>query len=68
MPSPPKLKVCPRCLGTRIDLHLGGYAGKIYRCQDCGYIGAVILETTLDRYGSAGDQGEGKGETGKSDE
>ena len=36
--------VCPICLGVRIDLYLGGYGGKIYKCLDCGYVGPIILE------------------------
>jgi len=50
MPKPDKLQVCPKCLGTRIDLYLGGYAGKLYHCLDCGYVGAIIIETTYDSY------------------
>jgi len=50
MPLPDKLKVCPKCLGTKIDLYLGGYAGKLYHCLDCDYIGAIIIETTYESY------------------
>jgi len=50
MPQPDKLQVCPKCLGTRIDLYLGGYAGKLYHCLDCGYVGAIIIETTYESY------------------
>ncbi|RLE89696.1 MAG: TFIIB-type zinc ribbon-containing protein [Thermoprotei archaeon] len=45
-----KIVVCPICLGSRIDLYLGGYAGKIYRCLDCGYVGSIILEMELEEY------------------
>ena len=45
-----KILVCPTCLGSRIDLYLGGYAGKIYRCLDCGYVGSIILEMELEEY------------------
>jgi len=36
--------VCPKCGSARIDLYLGGYAGRIYKCLDCGYIGSVVIE------------------------
>jgi len=52
MRLPNKLKVCPKCLSTRIDLYLGGYVGKLYHCLDCGYIGAIIMETTYENYES----------------
>jgi len=42
--------VCPVCYSLKIDLYLGGYAGKIYRCLDCGYTGALILKMTLKDY------------------
>ncbi|HDD64374.1 MAG: hypothetical protein DRJ32_02645 [Thermoprotei archaeon] len=48
--SKDNLLVCPKCLGTRIDLWLGGYAGKIYRCLDCGYTGTIILILSKDDY------------------
>jgi hypothetical protein len=47
-----KLQVCPKCLGVKVDLYLGGYAGKIYRCLDCDYVGPVIIETTYEAYES----------------
>ncbi len=36
--------VCPKCGSPRLDLYLGGYAGKIYRCLNCGYQGSIIIE------------------------
>ena len=45
-----KVIVCPICFGSRIDLFLGGYAGKIYRCLDCGYVGPIVLEMELEEY------------------
>jgi len=38
------------CLSRRVILYLGGYAGKIYKCQDCGYVGPLILEVDEDEY------------------
>lgn len=52
MPLPNRLKVCPKCLGTGINLYLGGYAGKLYKCLDCKYIGPIIIETTYESYES----------------
>ncbi|RLE84277.1 MAG: TFIIB-type zinc ribbon-containing protein [Thermoprotei archaeon] len=42
--------LCPVCLSRRVVLYLGGYAGKIYKCQDCGYVGPLILEVDEDEY------------------
>ncbi|TRO50716.1 hypothetical protein E2P61_07885 [Candidatus Bathyarchaeota archaeon] len=36
--------VCPHCRGTQIDYELGLLAGRKYRCLECGYIGAFVLE------------------------
>jgi predicted RNA-binding Zn-ribbon protein involved in translation (DUF1610 family) len=36
--------VCPKCGSARIDLYLGGYAGRIYKCLDCGYQGSIVIE------------------------
>jgi len=66
MPPPDRLQVCPKCLGTRIDLYLGGYAGKLYRCLDCGYVGAIIIETTYESYVNLRKQIE-EGDSGGSD-
>lgn len=52
MPLPKKFKICPRCLGTRIDLYMGGYFGKLYHCLDCGYVGILVIETTPESYES----------------
>ncbi|MHC1627090.1 MAG: hypothetical protein ACXQTG_05015 [Methanoculleaceae archaeon] len=35
---------CPVCGSRRIYLDIGGYAGMRYRCKDCGYCGALIIE------------------------
>jgi len=44
------ITVCPYCYSTRLDLFVGGYGGKIYRCLDCGYTGSIILEVRMDDY------------------
>ncbi|MEM2096396.1 MAG: hypothetical protein QXV86_02680 [Candidatus Caldarchaeum sp.] len=44
------VQVCPACKGTSIDLHLGGYLGKVYRCGICGYVGSLIIEMEVDEY------------------
>ena len=62
-----KLQVCPKCLGTRIDLYLGGYAGKLYRCLDCGYVSAIIIETTYESYESLRRQMDEEGKGGGTD-
>ena len=42
--------LCPVCLSGRIVFHLGGYAGVIYKCQDCGYVGPIVLEVDKEEY------------------
>ncbi|MGC9122953.1 MAG: hypothetical protein ACP5IB_02620 [Thermoplasmata archaeon] len=39
-----KIKICPECGSTRIYYLNGMISGEIYRCEDCGYIGSLILE------------------------
>ncbi len=36
-------KKCPQCKSENIDLYMGGQFGK-YQCNDCGYVGPVVLE------------------------
>jgi hypothetical protein len=59
-----KLRVCPKCYGTRIELYLGGYAGRLYHCLDCSYIGFMIFETTHESYESLRKQMEEENNTG----
>ncbi len=36
---------CPICFSDRNDLHLGGNLSlQMYKCLDCGYIGAAFIE------------------------
>jgi len=42
--------VCPLCFSKNIVLFVGGYAGKIYRCLDCGYVGPLVLEVEDKEY------------------
>ncbi|MEM1945964.1 MAG: hypothetical protein QW614_01700 [Candidatus Caldarchaeum sp.] len=44
------VQVCPVCSRASLDLYLGGYLGKIYRCSSCGYVGAVIVEMDGEEY------------------
>jgi predicted RNA-binding Zn-ribbon protein involved in translation (DUF1610 family) len=37
-------KICPKCKSKDIYLWLGGNLGIIYKCNNCGYRGPVILE------------------------
>ncbi|MDW8076332.1 MAG: hypothetical protein RMJ14_01670 [Nitrososphaerota archaeon] len=39
-----KTLICPICKGDKINLYLGGYAGMLYRCTSCGYVGPVVLK------------------------
>ncbi|MEM0022031.1 MAG: TFIIB-type zinc ribbon-containing protein [Archaeoglobaceae archaeon] len=40
-----RLLICPICKSKNVVLDGGGYTGK-YRCLNCGYVGAFILEMT----------------------
>jgi transposase-like protein len=35
---------CPVCMSTDVFLVAGGYTGMIYRCKQCGYQGAFVVE------------------------
>ena len=37
------MKKCPMCKGANLVLHAGGQTG-MYKCQDCGYIGTLVIE------------------------
>lgn len=39
-----RILICPICKSDKINLYLGGYAGMLYRCPSCGYIGPVTIE------------------------
>ncbi len=45
-----ELLVCPVCFSSRVELFLGGCAGNMYRCLDCGYIGSIVLLMTPEEY------------------
>ena len=38
-----RVKFCPRCDSTDIELYAGGQTGT-YRCRKCGYMGSLIVE------------------------
>ena len=35
---------CPICGSTSVTYKTGGYGGMIYRCKECGYTGAFVVE------------------------
>lgn len=39
-----KVLVCPVCNSTDVVYYIGGELGYQYRCKNCGYTGAFILE------------------------
>lgn len=43
-----RIKVCPFCRSTKVDLYMGSYFGKLYKCFDCGYVGPLIVEIDID--------------------
>ncbi len=40
------MKKCPKCNSTNIVFHAAGHTGQ-YQCNDCGYIGTLIIEEDL---------------------
>jgi len=38
-----KRKICPNCKSSHIGLFIGYHTGN-YQCQDCGYIGPIVIE------------------------
>ena len=46
------MKICPVCHSENIKLDAGGYTGK-YRCEDCGYVGVLIIEMEDEQEGDA---------------
>lgn len=44
-----KLKTCPQCGSTEINLYMGGITGSQYKCKRCDYLGSVILETETEK-------------------
>ncbi len=41
-----KVKFCPRCKGTVLDLVAGGNIGMM-ECRKCGYTGSIFPEKEL---------------------
>lgn len=42
------VKICPNCRSDQIIFYMGGILGIQYKCKNCGYIGALIIEKELD--------------------
>ena len=38
------IEVCPVCGNADLYYEVGGYAGTVYHCKECGYIGACVIE------------------------
>lgn len=43
-PDRPSSLHCPLCGSTSVTYKTGGYGGMIYRCKECGYTGAFVVE------------------------
>ncbi len=37
--------LCPVCNSNNVTYYLGGQIGYMYQCKDCGYIGALVIES-----------------------
>ena len=46
-PRGKKLLRCPSCLSDRVVMEVGFITGQKYRCETCGYVGPLILESDL---------------------
>ena len=42
------IEVCPACGSADIYYEVGGYAGTVYHCKECGYIGAFVIEANVE--------------------
>lgn len=42
-----KINICPVCKSTKINYYAGALTGQ-YHCDECGYIGAIILEEEIE--------------------
>jgi len=51
------VQICPKCKKAGINLYMGGYLGKIYQCNNCGYIGSFFIEMDVEDYLSWVDKG-----------
>lgn len=38
------VEVCPVCGSSDVYYEVGGYAGTVYHCKECGYVGAFVIE------------------------
>lgn len=38
------IEVCPVCGSADLYYEAGGYAGAVYHCKECGYVGAFVVE------------------------
>lgn len=59
-----RLKICPSCKKSGIELFIGGQTGS-YKCNRCGYIGPVVVEVEraeAKRKGKAGSPDKNKPE------
>jgi hypothetical protein len=37
-------EVCPVCGNADLYYEVGGFAGKIYHCKQCDYVGPLVVE------------------------
>jgi predicted RNA-binding Zn-ribbon protein involved in translation (DUF1610 family) len=45
-----KLKTCPKCGSREIGMDmLMGVTGTVYKCDNCGYSGDIIMEQDIDK-------------------
>jgi predicted RNA-binding Zn-ribbon protein involved in translation (DUF1610 family) len=46
-PRGKRLLRCPHCLSDRVLMEAAFITGQKYRCEACGYVGPLILESDL---------------------
>ncbi len=44
-----KLKTCPQCGSKNITLYMGTQLGVQYQCKTCGYVGALVVESDVEK-------------------
>ena len=46
------VKICPMCRSSRVDVWLGRGSGNMYKCLDCNYQGALIVDVDEENFKS----------------
>lgn len=53
------VRTCPDCGSTELVPEAGFMTGYKYHCQDCDYVGALVIEQDIERSETSEDPEEG---------